>query len=100
MDTIESYDYLKDSTMSEEDIKIMIELNPYRRYHSRLFGFGKHIELREHRHFNQVYALGYIRGVTSKLLEVGALLKEKGMPKEEIRQLFNKVLQRELLKPI
>lgn len=90
---IEPYDYLKDSLMSGEDIEKMVDINPYKR---RVFLLG---EVMEHRHFNKIYYLGYRQGVFSKLTEFSKLLREKGMEKEEIRLMINKVLGKEVLKP-
>ena|ERR1700749_3052009 len=96
MDKIEPYDYLKDSIISEEDIARMMEINPYKRY---IRVFFKTIEVSEHRHFNKIYYLGYRQGVFSKLAQMGRLLREKGISKEEVRQMINTVLGQEILKP-
>lgn len=89
---IKPYDYLKDSLMSEKDIEKMVDLNPYKR---RQFFLG---DVPEHRRFNKTYYAGYVAGSHSKLLEMAKLLREKGMEKEEIRLMINKVLGQEVLK--
>lgn len=82
--------------MSQEDISKMVERNPYKRW-MRIF-FRK-TGVPEHKHFNQIYAMGYSAGAYSKLGEMMKLLWEKGMEKEEIRLMINKVLGKEVLEP-
>lgn len=95
MDKIEPYDYLEDTFMSGEDIAKMIETNPYKRYMRLLF---IKVETTEHKHFNQVYSLGFTIGVL-KLMDVAKILQEKGMDREEVRQIINQTLGKEVLKP-
>lgn len=94
MDKNKTYDYLENSIMSQKDIVEMVKVNPYKRY--MLFNT---IEVSEHRHFNKIYSLGYNAGAFTKLIEMGKLLREKGIGKEEIRQMINTTLGQELLKP-
>lgn len=55
-------------------------------------------EVPEHRHFNQVYSLGFISGAARKLLDMGKILQEGGMSKEEVTQIINQTLGKEVLK--
>lgn len=93
---MEPYDYLPKSLMSQEDIDKMVEINPYNR---TIRMFFRDVETSEHKQFNKVYAAGFATGAYRKVIEMAKLLREKGMPKEEVRLLINKALGEEVVKP-
>jgi hypothetical protein len=75
--------------MSDDDIAYMVDLNPYRRYWRPFF---VKLETSEHRHFNNVFSTGHIRGKGQAIEKMISLLKDKGMEKEEIKAIVNQIL--------